>query len=186
MLNKDEFEPIGATNRERFESIADHVAMKASIFETFIHDVTAANLKNLNASEQVAVTLAGFYAQICNGGIVQYIDNGLAGEKVSERMDAATVISRLASHFADVDPDLAKSVKEMAKAAHKHLGIEQYSDREFERTERELNALADEFHKFPEDRVFAFFMAVVDGIDPECSPFLSSIRKREEATTLTP
>lgn len=70
MLGKDQFEPVGSTEEERFDSFCDHVSKKMEAVSIFIDvENNKYALKNLNAAELCALAFANHIQFIaCNRG----------------------------------------------------------------------------------------------------------------------
>lgn len=182
MTGRDTFEPAGETSRERFFSIVAHASEKVEAFSSFMRtEVNRYALKNLNGAEVSALALADFHAQVCNGGITQYIYNGCSSEGVVAHLDASMNVKRLCVAFSDSDQEVSNLVAEMARFAHRHRDLENYSESRYANVENDAEPLERKYYALDDDRLFGFYMSILDGIDPACSPFFSEIVKKEEA-----
>lgn len=187
MMGGDEFEPVGDTNKEKFESVYDHANEKVQAFEavTGVEDV-ALKVKSLSAAEQVALVLGDMYYQIGNGGIQQYIDNGYAAQTGAINISAAALISRFSKLTADVDEEVSKAVKACAAAANEHADLNDYNEGFFNRTIAKFEPLEAALFELDQERVFEYFLGAIQRLEPASRPFIEGLVVNEPVAAFTP
>lgn len=187
MLGCDQFEPVGDTNKERFESIFDHAYEKVQVFEA-VTGAEGVKLKigSLSAAEQVAMVLGDMYYQIGNGGIQQYIDNGYSAETGVRDITAATLLSRFSRLTSEVDEEASKAVYACAAAAHEHADLNDYSETFRDRTIKKFERLEAALFALDQERVFEYFLGAIKRLEPTSRPFIEGMVVNEPAVAFTP
>jgi hypothetical protein len=187
IIGGDEFEPVGNTNRERFESLYDHAHAKIQAFEaiTGVHDANF-KIQSLTAAEQMALALGNLYYQVCNGGIQQYIDNGYSSETGVINVSAASLISRFSTLTADVDEEVSAAIKACADAANKHADLNEYSEERFDRTIAIFDPLEKALYALDNERIFEYFLGSIQCLEPSSRPFIKGLVVNEPVASLTP
>jgi hypothetical protein len=187
MIGGEEFEPVGDTSKEKFESVYDHANAKVQAFEavTGVEDV-ALKIKSLSAAEQAALVLGDLYYQISNGGIQQYIDNGYAGQTGAIKTTAAAMIARISTLTADVDEEVAKAVKDCASSARDNADLNDYNEGHFDRAIAKFEPLEAALYAIEEERMFEFFLGSIQRLEPSSRPFIEGLVVNEPVAAFTP
>jgi hypothetical protein len=187
MVGGEAFEPVGETNKEKFESLYDHANQKVSAFEavTGVEDV-AFKVSSLDASEQAAMAFGDFYYQIGNGGIQQYIDNGYALQQGANKVCAASFIARCSRLTSEVDEDVAAAVIGCAKKALNAADLNTMSQERFDRAVEDFKSAEAGLDALDEDRVFGFFLDVAARLEPSQRPFIEGLVVNEPVAAFTP
>lgn len=187
MIGSDEFEPVGDTNKEKFDSIYDHANEKVQAFEavTGVEDV-ALKIKSLSAAEQTALVLGDMYYQVGNGGIQQYIDNGYAAQTGALKISAAALISRFSRLTADVDEEVSKAVAACASAAREHADLNDYNEDYFARAIAKFKPLETVLDAIDQERLFEYFLGAIQRLEPKSRPFIEGLVVNEPVAAFTP
>lgn len=183
MTGEDTFIPEGETNEARFDSLMNHAERKTEIFASFGVEARY-SLRNLSAAEQTVTAFADLYSQVANGGIQQYISNGLAAETGASGRQAHRVLRDITTLFADEDTEVATVIKDMLGKITKHLDIDQYTDRDFDEATNSFEPIEKAFYELDRERVFGFFMTAAEGLDQSKRPFIEGTAKPELEATL--
>lgn len=187
IIGGDEFEPVGDTSKEQFESIYDRATAKVQAFEavTGVEDV-ALKIKSLSAAEQAALVLGDLLYQINNGGIQQYIDNGYAAQTGAGKTSAATMIARISKQTADVDEEVANVVYGCALLARDNTDLNDYNEGHFERAIAKFEPLEKALYALDEERVFDYFLKSIQRLEPSRRPFIEGLVVNEPVAAFTP
>jgi hypothetical protein len=187
LVSTDEFEPVGNTSKEKFESLYDHANSKIAAFEA-IAGFGGVDLKvrSLTAAEQAAVVLGHMYYQIGNGGIQQYIDNGYSSQTGENNISAARFISRFTGLTDDVDSEVAQIVKACVVIAKDNTDLNDYSEGYFDRTIAKFQPLETALYALDEERLFDYFMNAVARLEPSKRPFIEGMQLNEPVAAFTP
>lgn len=183
MTGQEVFVPVGDTNEARFDSILDHASEKAAIFASFGVD-SHYSLNNFTAAEQTVLAFGYFYSQVANGGIQQYISNGLATETGSNGRPAHRILREITVLFADENTEVSTAIKNMLRMVSEHLDIDSYSEQKFDRVTSTFEPIEKTFYELDREQVFGFFMTAAEGLDQSKRPFIEGTSKPELEVTL--
>lgn len=187
MIGGDDFEPVGDTSKEKFESIYDRAIAKVQAFEavTGVEDA-ALKIKSLSAAEQAALVLGDMLYQINNGGIQQYIDNGYATQTGANKTSASAMIARISKLTADVDEEVANVVLGCALLARDNTDLNDDNEGHFERVIAKFEPLEKAFYALDEERVFDYFLGSIQRLEPSSRPFIEGLVVNEPVAAFTP
>lgn len=184
----------------------DHQTLMDSAYEKFRAPDCAWRrrflLESLTNLEKLAVLLGNLNNQVCNGGFLQYADNGYAFETGPGGTGAHEAIAAAADMHRDLDPELADHIVAMMRHVEDAPGeheteeevvgheTDEETGEEEEVTEtvrcRErhfagTDRFDDAYYAFPQERVMAFFQGVLDAWDEEADPFEGTFAFRAPA-----
>ena len=142
--------------------------------------------------EKVAVMLGNFNYQVCNGGFMQYADNGYASDTGPDGTGVHAAIAGIVDAHRDLAPDIADNVLAMMRhieeapkdweTEEEVVGTDEDPETgEIEEVTETVNlrerhfAETDRFDRvyyaFPQERVEAFYQAILNAWDENEDPF---------------
>lgn len=138
--------------------------------------VNVFELPGMSGRERAAVALAAAVGQIGNGGLFQYVDNGVAHRAPAGGVPACVAAGALVAGGRAHDPEVADALSLLLRGAASARHREDFARLRLVIERNALDAVTREMYALGHGRIDAFLTAVMAGHPDDLDPFATEWR----------